>query len=712
MNRQPFSYILILAAALSVGLWWPNSGETAQAAAQGANGHLPPASVVPAIGSRPLISQPLNSDAGKFNSLEAIRHSASGSKVRIVLNTTKEPDFDYSLADQGKSLVVDLINTRQSQVKPASSPKSKAIKSWQVSWPNFNRSRFTINFTSALQTDKIAFFKLKEPHRLVVDIDTTPRPLPSTYKISPGITWSRQFIKDPTFGTLLWNQLVFDRSDPHVSVDVALANHNNPNTVAVLSKIVPQEEGAVAGINGGFFNMPNGGLLGLVVKDGKLISPHVGRRPARSVIAFTKDGQPFIERLKAINGQVVRLNGQPTPPLRMALGAGPTLLKNGQLYITADAEELGPKGNDITRACGRSLIAYNKDKMMLATLSGARDSHSQGWKLPVLAKYLQKKGMSEALNLDGGGSVGMAIGPNIVGNGPQAGTYQRPIGDALVLKDSRGTSYPSLIKINLPKRLKGDGRDQGQASILALNSKGNPVPDGTVLELYGLGLYCPSQVITKEGRAQFEVQSLRSPGLASLTACGLFSQGTATMRLESGPAQRLIGQLSSCSLSATTLPIGSANGRFCRAATEPKVGPPTEPTPAQPEEDDLEAPIPEQPLKGLIDLDETEVPQPSQASPTPAPPSWPEEEAAPSVASKWQLALKVLIEDEWHNALPGLPFSVEDAQGQVLYQGQTERNGTASFNLETAADNKRLFIKSPQLKTLTLELGERPSFSR
>ena len=79
----------------------------------------------------------------------------------------------------------------------------------------------------------------------------------------------------------------------------------------------------------------------------------------------------------------------------------------------------------------------------------------------------------------------MAIGPNIVGNGPQAGTYQRPIGDALVLKDSRGTTYPSLIKIDLPKTLKSDGRDKGQASVLALNSKGNPVPDGTVLDLYG-----------------------------------------------------------------------------------------------------------------------------------------------------------------------------------------------------------------------------------
>lgn len=715
MNSKHFSYILILAATLSSSLWLPGTIEAAQAAKVD---KILPTVASTAATETSLIAEPLNSDEGQFNSLEAIRHSASGSKVRLVLNTKTEPVFDYSFSNQGKSLVIDLINTRQSNVKPEGASKSKAIKNWQVSWPDFNRSRFTINFASALQTDKVSFFKLKEPHRLVVDIDTTAKALPSSYQISPGITWSRQYIKDPTFGTLLWNQLLFDRSDPHISVDVALANNNNPHTVAVLSKIVPQEEGAIAGINGGFFNMPNGGLLGLVVKDGKLISPHVGRRPARSVIAFTKDGQPFIERLKAINGQVVRLNGQPTPPLRMALGAGPTLLKNGQLYITADAEELGPKGNDITRACGRSLIAYNKDKMMLATLSGARDSHSQGWKLPVLAKYLQKKGMTEALNLDGGGSVGMAIGPNIVGNGPQAGTYQRPIGDALVLKDSRGTSYPSLIKIDLPKMLKSDGRDKGKASVLALNSKGNPVPDGTVLDLYGLGLSCPGSVVTKDGRAEFEVQSLRSPGMANLTACGLFSKGTANMRLESGAPHKLIVQLSNCVSKAASLP--AANSCLTSAVAQPPACPPTDTAlaQAQPDEDNLEAPIPEQPLKGLIDLGEAEAPEPTEAAPdekTPPSPSAPNlrvKEAAPYTISKLALTLKVLVEDEWHNALPLSPFSIEDAQGQVLYQGQTDRHGAACLNLETAADNARIFIKSPKLKTLTLELEEKPSFSK
>ncbi|MGM9998950.1 MAG: phosphodiester glycosidase family protein [Candidatus Bruticola sp.] len=655
-----------------------------------------------------LADLPVNSDEGRFNRLESIRHSAFQQKLRLVFNTEEEPVFQYWLEKQGQCLVIELINTRQNTVKPDSAPKSKAVQNWQISWPNFNRCRFTINFAAAVQGSSISFFKLKEPHRLVADIDTSPKALPDSYKISPGITWSRQFIKDPTFGTLLWNQLLFDRSDPNISIDVALAK-NDPNKTAVLSDIVSQEEGAIAGINGGFFNMPSGGLLGLVVKDGKLISPHVGRRPARSVIAIPQQGEPFIDRLKAVNGQVVRLNGQSVPPLRMALGAGPTLLKNGQVCITADAEALGPKGNDITRACGRSVIAFNKDKMMLACLSGARDSHSQGWKLPVLAKYMQKKGMTEALNLDGGGSTGMAIGGNIVGNGPQAGTYQRPIGNALIIKDSRGTSYPTLIKVELPEQLPSDGRSQSRASILALNSKGNPVPDGTKIELYGRGISCPPTVITKDGRAEFDVQALRSPGMGGLTACGLFSRGTANMRLVSGAPCKIIARLVHYQPQSiarqTILPDSTTEYRYTDLD---KVEDKNSTTST--ETDWSEVPQPQEPLKGLIQTEDQET-QKTSVEPSLTPPARPSV-IETNLKNKQKLTLDVIVEDEHSCALPGSLITVEDSQGRQLFQGQTNRSGSLCLNLETEADNSRLFIKSPKLKTLTLELSGRPTFSK
>ena len=86
MNKKHFSYILILTTALGVGLWIPTSFESAQAA-NAKNNRLRQVATAPVLTERTLIAKPLNSDQGKFNSLEAIRHSVSGSKMRLVFNT-------------------------------------------------------------------------------------------------------------------------------------------------------------------------------------------------------------------------------------------------------------------------------------------------------------------------------------------------------------------------------------------------------------------------------------------------------------------------------------------------------------------------------------------------------------------------------------------------------------------------------------------------
>ncbi|HBM96740.1 TPA: hypothetical protein DD394_04375, partial [bacterium UBP9_UBA11836] len=79
MNSKTFSYTLILAATLGISLWIPASFESAQAA-RAENNRLSPIASAPALTETALITEPLNSDRGKFNSLEAIRHSVSGSR--------------------------------------------------------------------------------------------------------------------------------------------------------------------------------------------------------------------------------------------------------------------------------------------------------------------------------------------------------------------------------------------------------------------------------------------------------------------------------------------------------------------------------------------------------------------------------------------------------------------------------------------------------
>ena len=649
--------------------------------------------------NQPTSLNPLDYSPYPTNHLTAINHSVTGNRIRLVLTTEQKPFFQSCLQNKGRCLQIELINTRQSNIQPKATPKSKDIKSWQCTWPNFNRFLWNINFNSSIQPQNVSTFTLENPNRLVIDIDTTSQQI-NSLQLTPGITWRRRFLSDPTFGQVLWNELLFDRNDPNVILDVALAGGDAKST-ARLSRLVEQDPQIIAGINGGFFQMPNGGALGLIVKDGSIIAPHVGRRPARSVLALTKNNEPFIDRLKVINGQVVRLNGQTVPPLRMALGGGPALLKNGQVYITADAEQLGPKGNDITRACGRSLVAYNKDKLMLATLSGCRDSHSQGWKLPTLANYLLKQGMTDAVNMDGGGSVGMSINGEIVGNGPQAGTYERPIADALVLKDTRGTSFPTFIKVELPQRLTASGQDSGKAVVSAFNSKGNPAANGTVLNLYSRGLSCPPQVQLQNGKAEFTVTALRSPGMANLLATSVFAQGTANMIVAEGSKYHILARLTNAVVFNPVSPVKKADRAPISTETEQEELIPVPQTPLDPNSLDS---------NGESDDDKENLYlQQIDAGPQGEEECSQDSEQTQDETSKLNLSLSLLVEDEWNNGIAQAKFILEDEDHQVIREFSGNNNGQADLRLTIPSTSRCLFIKSEGAPVLRLNL--QPSFS-
>lgn len=626
---------------------------------------------------------------------ESMRHSASGNKIRLVINTSQVPDYQILSDNRGRTLRIELLNTELNGTVPAGAPKSKAIKSWKTESPALNRAAWEIQFKDPISSDHVQAFTLENPHRLVVDIDTSAPSLEGTWHITPGITWTRSIIADPAFGSLLWNQLVFSRNDPNITLDIAAA-HDDAGAKAPLTQIV-SEHNAAAGVNGGFFNMSGGGILGVAIKDGKVIAPHVGRRPARSVLAVTQDNNMFVDRIKVLNGTPVKLNGQPCPPLRMALGAGPALLKNGQVYITAQEEQLGPGGNDITRACGRTAAAFNKSEVMLATLSGFSDSHSQGWKLPAMAKYLARKGMTEAVNMDGGGSVGMSVGGTAVGNGPDAGSYQRPIATALIVSDSRGTVYPSAIKLRLPQKLKADGRSSAVAELTALTENGKPAADGSVIFLSARGLECPASVTLQNGKASFPVKALRSPGMANVQASSMFASSSANMQLEPGKPHAILAEISSdlyIKQSAetkqnTTGPANTGNNSETAGNN------------SEAAEGDTENPSPRNVLGNDADDGNTA----DGTAGTGASP------AADKAVMLRRLAVNLTTEDEWHNGLAGCPVEVKDSKGKVLSSGTSDFEGNLRLVFNVPTDTRLLHFESKGFKKLKLRLdGSTPRF--
>ena len=112
------------------------------------------------------------------------------------------------------------------------------------------------------------------------------------------------------------------------------------------------------------------------------------------------------------------------------LGAGPTLVKGGQIHVTADAEQF-PDDIRVGRA-PRSAIGITKYGDYIFAVVDGRQAHSRGCTLTEWARILKDKfGAVEAINLDGGGSTELFFKGSLV-NSPSDG-HERLVGDALTI---------------------------------------------------------------------------------------------------------------------------------------------------------------------------------------------------------------------------------------------------------------------------------------
>ncbi|WP_051292657.1 phosphodiester glycosidase family protein [Olivibacter sitiensis] len=184
---------------------------------------------------------------------------------------------------------------------------------------------------------------------------------------------------------------------------LGLALEGFSDSLALTSAIAQAADATVA-INGGFFDMTNGGGTTLLKKDGQLVN---------STTLLSKNG----ERTARSNGALM-LKGRKTSIIwqndldnltwdlklkgKNIMVCGPMLLSQTQINpLTQDAF------NDNRHP--RSAVAITKDqKLLLITIDG-RNAKAQGMNLHELAYFLYIYGAKEALNLDGGGSTALYI---------------------------------------------------------------------------------------------------------------------------------------------------------------------------------------------------------------------------------------------------------------------------------------------------------------
>lgn len=111
------------------------------------------------------------------------------------------------------------------------------------------------------------------------------------------------------------------------------------------------------------------------------------------------------------------------------IGAGPRLLKDGNVLLTSKEENFPP---DITTGrAPRTAVGVTKDGHILLMIVDGRQQSSIGMSLQELALFMQELGAVDAMNLDGGGSSEMVINGEIM-NKPSDGR-ERSLGDALMI---------------------------------------------------------------------------------------------------------------------------------------------------------------------------------------------------------------------------------------------------------------------------------------
>ena len=133
--------------------------------------------------------------------------------------------------------------------------------------------------------------------------------------------------------------------------------------------------------------------------------------------------------------RIVQTLGDNWDRAEQAVGAGPCLVKDGQVFVTAQGEEFG--GDVAGGRAPRTAIGVNAEGRILLVVVDGRSGASVGLTLTELAEFMLELGAVDAMNLDGGGSTEMIVQGRIV-NQPSDGRERRIGAGIAVIKAPKG----------------------------------------------------------------------------------------------------------------------------------------------------------------------------------------------------------------------------------------------------------------------------------
>jgi exopolysaccharide biosynthesis protein len=213
-------------------------------------------------------------------------------------------------------------------------------------------------------------------------------------KIAPGLIWKscHTYLNDSVPQNI--NLLIVNLKKR----EIGLVHNPEKN---VRTSIQASEAGAIAAINGGFFNVKNGGSVSYLKMSGRIVDTDTAKKWLRNsnlngAVMISSSGEVRIEK------RLPNSWYDSHPEYEDILVTGPLLVENGILSRL-------PETSLVTNKHPRTSAGIrNSRKVILMTLDG-RAEEAAGMTLNELAEFMLLLRCRDAVNFDGGGSTTMWI---------------------------------------------------------------------------------------------------------------------------------------------------------------------------------------------------------------------------------------------------------------------------------------------------------------
>ena len=251
-----------------------------------------------------------------------------------------------------------------------------------------------------------------------------------------------------------------DLADSSVSANVMFSDDSDGKET---TSEMARDTGACLAVNGGYFVSGDNGArhIGLLLSDQEMIRRATNgifvdeiRYPtARAAIGFLESGVVQIAWVTTSGDSVLawtappqNLPGSPGSvqnqtdailwDVQDAMAAGPSLVRNGAISITADEEIFF--NTPIPNVHPRTAAGIDMNGNLILLVVDGRQNGSRGVNLPDLASILIDLGSEIALNLDGGGSSAFVVNGRLL-NRPEGDIVEREVvsGLSILCHDNR-----------------------------------------------------------------------------------------------------------------------------------------------------------------------------------------------------------------------------------------------------------------------------------